>query len=511
MNDKALSLILHSFIILALALASMPAMAQDDNTTSHQVQAGETIYSIASRYGLKTEELIKANPGLTAQSLKAGTKITIPSTDLFSEGGCREMHKVKRKETIWGIAHEYGISLDELVKANPEIATPGYKLKKGSFLCIPYAKATPDTTSNPQPTPQPAVAHPLPHLTISIILPIKGQGMEVKRSIEFTRGFLMAVNRMKRQGKDISVTIHSESSNSEGLTEALSQTANAGTQLIVGPLYPKHFGKVARWARDNGAKCLIPFSSKADEVESIPNVYLLNAPEQSKALFAANLLQTIFNKNTKVVFIQTKGGTERNFQKIMRTQIVEKGYETSTLAEGFTYAQLAAELPASGTTIIVPDATSLQGATIAAETAKRLRSANPSKPIALMGYPEWQEQGKALRTLLHAANAYVVSNFFYNPYSDLSHAFQNEYKAWFNASMLDFYPRMAMLGYDAGINFMTGLSTYGMEYATQSIDATSYQSDIHYVKAAEKGGYVNDCTLFIHYRTDNIIEKISAR
>ena len=46
----------------------------------------------------------------------------------------KEMHKVKKKETIYGIAKEYGLTEEELRKANPEMLDPSYKLKKGDYI-----------------------------------------------------------------------------------------------------------------------------------------------------------------------------------------------------------------------------------------------------------------------------------------------------------------------------------------------------------------------------------------
>lgn len=46
------------------------------------------------------------------------------------------MHKVERKETIFSISRQYGISEEELIAANPELKKG--KLKRGSFLFIPY-------------------------------------------------------------------------------------------------------------------------------------------------------------------------------------------------------------------------------------------------------------------------------------------------------------------------------------------------------------------------------------
>jgi len=52
----------------------------------------------------------------------------------------RGFHKVKRKETVFGIARMYEISIDELIQANPEMKEPGYELKKGTILRIPFSK-----------------------------------------------------------------------------------------------------------------------------------------------------------------------------------------------------------------------------------------------------------------------------------------------------------------------------------------------------------------------------------
>ena len=36
----------------------------------------------------------------------------------------KELHEVKRKETIFGIARENNITIEELIKENPEMNTP---------------------------------------------------------------------------------------------------------------------------------------------------------------------------------------------------------------------------------------------------------------------------------------------------------------------------------------------------------------------------------------------------
>ena len=45
----------------------------------------------------------------------------------------RDIHKVKKKETIFGIAKDYGVSIQELIDANPEMKDTSLKKEAGSL------------------------------------------------------------------------------------------------------------------------------------------------------------------------------------------------------------------------------------------------------------------------------------------------------------------------------------------------------------------------------------------
>ena len=54
----------------------------------------------------------------------------------------QETYKVKKKDTVYGIAHKYGLTIDELLKANPNAADADFNIKKGTVLVIPKPSAT---------------------------------------------------------------------------------------------------------------------------------------------------------------------------------------------------------------------------------------------------------------------------------------------------------------------------------------------------------------------------------
>lgn len=143
--------------------------------TFHTIEAGETLYRLTVKYNVSAKAICDANPGLSAENFRIGQVIRIPApdetpvvsdidnssktADVTSEipaavqSRCRDMHKVKRKETIYSISKEYGITEAELIEANPELKGKN-KIKKGSFLCIPYPTTTANTgNAKPQTIP----------------------------------------------------------------------------------------------------------------------------------------------------------------------------------------------------------------------------------------------------------------------------------------------------------------------------------------------------------------------
>ena len=75
----------------------------------------------------------------------------------------KTQHKVEKSETVFGIAKKYGITIKELIEANPKMNDSGYELKYGETLNIPFPKTQQEnnaannatTTSANTPTTQP--------------------------------------------------------------------------------------------------------------------------------------------------------------------------------------------------------------------------------------------------------------------------------------------------------------------------------------------------------------------
>ena len=111
------------------------ATISNSKVKTHIVEPKETLYGIENKYGVSDEALKKANPDLEKLGLQIGQTLIIPSNTAgkttVSTSEKAEYHEVLPKETKYSIAKQYGITIEELEKRNPEIIPNlpiGYKL-----------------------------------------------------------------------------------------------------------------------------------------------------------------------------------------------------------------------------------------------------------------------------------------------------------------------------------------------------------------------------------------------
>ena len=83
---------------------------------SYYVKKGDTLYSIANRYDVTMDELIKLN-GLNSNNLSVGQILKIPVNVIISDTDY-ETYIVKSGDTLYSIGKRFGISIDELIKIN---------------------------------------------------------------------------------------------------------------------------------------------------------------------------------------------------------------------------------------------------------------------------------------------------------------------------------------------------------------------------------------------------------
>lgn len=112
----------------------------DGSTQPYTVQHGETLESIANRFGVALAELIQINGIVDPSQVYGGQVLKLPSGVQLPEESIISastpiLHTVQRGETLFQIALAYGLTVSDLVSAN-SIADPT-RIFTGQQLIIP--------------------------------------------------------------------------------------------------------------------------------------------------------------------------------------------------------------------------------------------------------------------------------------------------------------------------------------------------------------------------------------
>jgi LysM repeat protein len=106
-------------LLVLIAALALPAAAQAQGQI-HVVQRGETLYSIAVRYGTSVSALVQANGLRNANFIYVGQRLTISGSGSGSggTGGSGGVHVVQAGQTLYAIALRYGTTVSAFVQAN---------------------------------------------------------------------------------------------------------------------------------------------------------------------------------------------------------------------------------------------------------------------------------------------------------------------------------------------------------------------------------------------------------
>ncbi|MBQ7105125.1 MAG: LysM peptidoglycan-binding domain-containing protein [Bacilli bacterium] len=86
----------------------------ETNYEVYTVVSGDTLYSIALRYGVSVND-IKSLNNLTSNNLSIGQRLQIPLKETTSSNF---IYTVKRGDTLYGIANSFGISVSDIINLN---------------------------------------------------------------------------------------------------------------------------------------------------------------------------------------------------------------------------------------------------------------------------------------------------------------------------------------------------------------------------------------------------------
>lgn len=135
MKKTAQKLLVGTVGAAGVLLASSTA-ANADSTTTHKVKQNETVWALSKKYGVSIQSIEKLNRINSNHLIITDQTLQIPSKDgsqTVNKNDNKSTYTIKSGDTLWRIAQNNHISLDELLSLNnlnaSDIIYPGQVIK----------------------------------------------------------------------------------------------------------------------------------------------------------------------------------------------------------------------------------------------------------------------------------------------------------------------------------------------------------------------------------------------
>ncbi|RRC99141.1 LysM peptidoglycan-binding domain-containing protein [Prevotella sp. OH937_COT-195] len=423
----------------------------------------------------------------------------------------KDMHKVVKGETIYGISRKYGITEEQLRTANPEMNTPGYKLKKGNFIFIPYATeaeavAAADkvvTRGNEKADVRKRA------IRMGVMLPLHNVDGDGRRMVEYYRGLLLACDQMKREGISVDVYAWNVDINADIRMTLLNKGAEK-CDIIFGPLYTKQVKPLVDFASKYGIKVVIPFSIESDAVKNYPNVFqIYQNPSFLNQEITTQFVKRFESSHPIFIDCNDPASTKGNFTTLLRKELDTRKIAYNITNINSEWKNFARSFLSNKHNVVVLNSEKSPCLNRVIMRIDSLRAANPQLQITLFGYTEWLMYAKYNIDKYCMFDTYIPAHFYYNSVSQATNALERTYKQWFRTDMQDYLPRFAITGYDHGTFFLRGLHREGSKFAGVTADKTALQTRLHFRRVGKIGGYQNTSFLFIHYNKNHSVSTIN--
>lgn len=446
------------------------------------VKAKETLYSICKLNGVTIEDMVAANPELNEKPLFVGQRLVIPMGDVG--GGApvssqpRPAAKENKQHTVQPKETLYGISRQYSTTPEALIAlNPDLRdgLKQGMTIVIPESA---NSSYAPSTTPVNSTLQDLNGLNIGVVMPFlnKSEGQSA-RFLEYYEGFLLALQQAKAKGLSANVYVFDMGSENgtAKLRSLLDTYEMKNLDMIVGGVSPEQISIMSAFAQKQGIKYVIPFPTKKQEIQNNTQVFQVNTPHEELYTNVSKVFAQLF-AGANVICITGNPDDKKEFVSSLENYLSRAGGKVrKIIANQSLSANLALAIDPTRKNVIIPASGSAQSLQTVLPALATIETERPGVSLTLFGHTEWQTYNQ------FSADFSKYDTYFYTPFyandADYKVAkFIQDYKSWYNnKSLINTYPKYGLLGYDTGLYFLTAYLNYGRDFQNK-INSLSVQS-----------------------------------
>lgn len=522
----------------------------------HPVVSGETLYSLEQRYGITHEEMLKFNPALqnglkTGMKLKIPAKTAASPAEPVPASGNVVLtpYKVEKGETLFSLAARFGVDVAEIKKANPSLFSRS--LETGETILIPqqstiknqnYGKTEASKTvttmeinseppqdcdpinaknqkykaalllplylagnENPEPTSidkalllshititKPAVANPMDTTVV-----LNGANIDQKALgfLEFYEGALLALDSLKRKGMNVELYVF-DVSNQKMINALVQMDEFRDLNLIIGPVYPELQETVASFAAKNRIPMISPLASNGN-LEQNNSWYFKVNPSREYQVEQTALYVSDELRDKNFIMLQVSGNSnsaDAQLAKLCKEKLIVDSRQSKFQEYNLQQLGINSLKPlladSAENIFIIPTDNEAQVSVAVTNLTALAEHYN----IVLLG-TQMLSKLKSIQTEnYHRIRLRYLSPYFVDYARPQVRRFVGQYREMYAAEPTQF----SFQGFDVTYYFLSALYRYGKDFRNCLPDYHQEltQMNFNFEKVAPMGGYTNH-SLFV--------------
>lgn len=432
----------------------------------YTVERGIGLYRISKNFGVSQEDILKANPDIQTNGLRFDEVIWIPAKVLAATEPTIPSAQIA--------ASSAQVEPKPTVATEKKIRTPRIFPKRKEKI---QDQAIIDTANNS------VIADTLlPPLRLAIMLPLQADAIKRERNIErfydFYCGALIAINEIQTTGQRIEAFVYDVGKTAQEVERLLSDSLFPKVNAIIGPVYSSQVKSAAQYALSDSTWLLVPFISTIEDITTNPYILQFNPSKTSEADTLARYLAQ-YGDSINCVLVESKEGEVIPASiAALHQALVQYNIPTDTVS-------IRELLNDSIENAFRPDMENI----VIFNTEKygnlhailpHLLTASQTYPLTLFSQYSWQNEKIVLPQL--------YTTVFTND-NEIPETYTSVFEEYFGHTIASAQPRYDLLGYDLTMHLLQLLQNDSLNHDTTEVH-NGVQSDIEYHRL-EAGGYEN--------------------
>ena len=530
-----------------------PQLKDETRFIYHTLRPGETVYSLSKAYGVSENEIIQSNPGIDITKLSVGTEIAVPKRVFMSDQQKFDeqekkyiYHKVLNGETLSSIAEKYGLTVRVLRRENRDLRFP----QVGDFVRVPATNI--HETSPIQPgqidtlaveAEQPLIKAERPagftpvnnlrgSLNVAVLLPFylnqnsirtEIDSKQTKRPdewifpgsldfVEMYEGILLAADTLRSLGLDITLSTFDIRSDTIGITKLIESGKLSQMDLIIGPVYSRNLTIVAEYARSKSIPVVSP-------VTLLNNLVLVNNPTLFMANSSLEVAQKALakriseNYDNNLVFVHAdSAGTDPDIKRFKNMIFSELSYKmpyedikfkeflSGSIFNNDSINRLSHALSEHSKNIVI---IASEESPIISEIVRNVHGLSKKYDVKVFGYPAMREELDNLeQKVLFDLDIAIYSSFWIDYSRKNIQRFNYNFKQKFLTEPSE--KSYAWQGFDIGYYFMSGLAINGKSFIAhpEKHNPELLQTEFDFERKGAGYGFENQKLFLVRYTKD---------